>query len=767
MVEKTTHYRTCPLCEATCGLEITMLGHEVKRIRGDRADVFSKGFICPKGSTLKQLHDDPDRLRTPMVRRDGQLEPATWAEAWAAIADGLGTVRETHGNNAVGIYLGNPTAHTVAGALFVRPLIQALGTKNVFSASTVDQMPRHVACGYLYGNPGAMPVPDLDRTSYLLMLGANPLESNGSLCTAPDFPGRLAAIRGRGGRVVVVDPRRTATAEVADEHLAIRPGTDAAWLAALAQAIIEHHDAEFGNAEGMVSGLDEVTEALAPFTPDSVAAFCGIDAATTRRIAAELAAAESAAVYGRIGVHTVRHGTLSAWLVDVINIVTGNLDREGGVMFALPVHGRPDVAIEAPVPGRGFATGRWSSRVSQRPEVRGELPTAALAEEIETAGEGQIRALVTTSGNPVRSIQESERIDAAIASLDFMVSIDIYVNETTRHADVILPPPSAIEKAHFDFAFYGLSVRNVVNYSPAVIEPEGPDEWELFAGLATVASGADPTQTSPSVVGDLVVAELASQAVRLSGGPCEGLDPDDLVAEVAMLPYPERIIGLMTRVGPYGLTFDDLAAHPHGIDLGPLQPRLRNALRTASGTVELAAPPLLADLDELAHTVAGHRAPSSSSDELLLVGRRHLRSNNSWMHNVEVLVKGRPRCTLQVHPDDSHRLGLVGGGTARVESAAGSVEATVEVTDVVMPGVVSLPHGWGHDVDGVRLNVARRYAGVNSNALTDATVVDPLSGNGQLNAIPVRVSAVVAGATPQSPDQASISERRISASASG
>jgi anaerobic selenocysteine-containing dehydrogenase len=724
---ETVHIRTCPLCEATCGLELTLRDGSIHRIRGDREDVFSKGFICPKGSTLQHLYEDPDRLRTPLVRRDGELVPATWDEAFAAVAEGLGRVWADGDRNAVAVYLGNPTAHSVAGSLLNPALLRALGTRNVYSASTVDQMPKHVSSGLLFGNPGAIPVPDLDRTDFLLMLGANPHESNGSLCTAPDFPGRLAAIRARGGRVVTVDPRRTKTTAASDEHVVIRPGTDALWLAALVTEVDRAGLVDLGDIAEHVRGLDAVLAALAPFTADSVAARTRVPAETTRRLARELATAPTAAVYGRIGTHTTEFGTLASWLVDVLNVVTGNLDRPGGAMFPHAAFAAPDRAPG----GRGWTLGRWRSRVKDFPEVRGEFPVATLADEIETPGPGQVRALVTVGGNPVRSCPNSTRLDAALGQLDFMVAVDIYLNETTRHADVILPSPSPLAKIQFDLAFYGLSVRNVVNYSPPLHGADHPDEpgldeHTILARLALLAMGmpdADPDQVIWSMVDD--------RAGKL------GLEPGAVRAARPERTPIEALIDVMVRTGPYpGVDLDALQANPHGIDLGPLQPRIPAMLRTASAMVELDAEPLVADVARL---VADLDRPD---DGLLLVGRRHLRSNNSWMHNLRVLVKGATRCTLQVHPDDAGTLGLTSGGRARVTSAAGEVIAQVEVTDGIAPGTVSLPHGWGHDVDGTRQSVAAATVGVNSNELTDDLVIDPLSGNARLNAIPVTLAAV-------------------------
>ncbi|KLR59954.1 anaerobic dehydrogenase, typically selenocysteine-containing [Actinobacteria bacterium IMCC26207] len=728
-----THIRTCPLCEATCGLEITLKDGEITRIRGDREDVFSKGFICPKGSTLKQLHADPDRVRTPLIKRNGEFVPATWDEAFEAVAEGFGKIWEAGDRNAIAVYLGNPTAHSMAGAMFAPPLIKAIKTNNLFSASTVDQMPKHVSSGFLFGGPNAIPVPDLDRTDYLLMLGANPLESNGSICTAPDFPGRLEAIRSRGGKVLTVDPRRTKTADASDEYMPIRPGTDALWLAALVTEINTAGLVDPGRLSPMLDGLNETLQILSPFTADSVAAHTRIRPEDTRRIARELGEAPTAAVYGRIGTHTTEYGTLASWLVEVLNIVTGNLDSAGGAMFPEPAYGAPTKGRTPS--GRGFLTGRWTSRVSEHPEVRGEFPVAALAEEIDTPGPGQVRGLLTSGGNPVRSCPNSERLDAAFAQLEFMVSIDIYINETTRHADVILPSPSALAKPHFDFAFYGLSVRNIANYSPPLHDADdatepGMDEHEIFARLTLIASGLG-AQADPEMMYSMML-----QTVAERGGL--NAEEEQTAATAANYTGVEAILDLMLRTGPYeDLNLAALLAAPHGIDLGPLKPRLPEMLRTASGHIEMANPSITADVPRLVLLL-----DSVPDDRLLLVGRRHLRSNNSWMHNISVLVKGKQRCTLQLNPVDASELGILDGQDASLQSETGQVVALVEITDEVAIGTVSLPHGWGHDAPGTVGSVAAATPGVNSNLLTGDQFIDPLSGNARLNAIPVTVAAI-------------------------
>ena len=747
--------RTCPLCEAGCGLEITVRDETVARIRGDMNDVFSKGYICPKGSTLKQLHEDPDRLRQPMVKRNGTHVAVTWDEAWAEVDRGLSAVIATHGRESIGTYLGNPGAHNLSAMTFNRVLLTAIGSRQRFSASSVDQVPKQVSAGFMFGTAVSVPVPDLDRTDMLLMLGANPYASNGSLATAPDWPGRLEAIRARGGRIIVVDPRRSRTAESADEWLPIRPGTDALLLAAMVQAVFAAGRADIGaHLAGHVNGMEEVKVALAQFTPEAVERVVGIDAATIRRIALELCAAERAAVYGRIGTTTVSFGTTASWLVDVLNTVTGNLDIVGGAMCPLPVAASPTTRGKKGI-GKGFKTGRGKTRVRGFPEALGEYPAALMAEEITTPGNGQIRAMVVVGGNPVLSTPNSNQLDAALDSLDFMVSVDIYLNETSRHADVILPAPSHLYRSHYDLALLNFGLRSVANYSPPVFDlPAGtPDEWEILAKLAAVAQGLG-ADADPATVDEVTIRSLIESTVRDETCVIAGRNADDIYdalsgSDNGSLRGPDRMLDLFLRIGPFGdgfgvrpdgVTLKKLKQHPHGLDFGALIPRVPEVLRTPSGKIELAPPELLGDVPRLAASLNG------DPDAMLLVGRRHLRSNNSWMHNIRVLVKGKPRCTLQIHPDDAARLGVTEGAPVRVTSRVGSVVAPAEITDAIRPRVVSLPHGWGHDVQGTKQSVAHEHAGVNSNVLTDHEAIDPLSGNAVLNAIPVSVAATVATA---------------------
>jgi anaerobic selenocysteine-containing dehydrogenase len=748
-------YRTCPLCEATCGLEIALSDDgAVKRVRGDAHDVFSHGFLCPKGVSLKELHDDPDRLRTPLHRdADGELAPCTWDEAFAAIDAGLSGVVERGGRDAVAVYIGNPGAHSMSVPLYGRVLLKALGNRNVFSASTVDQYPKQLASGLMFGGGLTVAVPDLDHTEWLLILGANPLASNGSLMTAPDVRGRLKGIQARDGRIVVVDPRRTRTAQVADEHVPIRPGTDALLLMAMVHTLFDEDLVRPGPLERLIAGIDDVRELAAPFAPERVAAPTGIPAATVRRLARELAAAERGVVYGRIGTTTQAFGTTASWLVDVLNTLTGNLDRPGGAMFAQPAIGAAN-ARGAAGSGRGLRHGRWSSRVRGLGEIFGELPVACLAEEIETPGEGRVRALITLAGNPVVSTPNAGRLDAALGDLDFMVSIDLYVTETTRHADVVLPAPSPLERSHYDVALYSFAIRNVANYSPAVLPlPDGmEDEWRVLLRLTGIAAGAGP-DADVDAIDELVAMEWLRRETATEGSPVAGREPAELLAELGDRRGPERLLDAMLRTGPYGdgfgsdhapgdLSLAVLEANPHGVDLGPLHPRLPDALRTPSGRVELAPAELVADVPRLRQALE-ERADGT----LVLIGRRDLRSNNSWMHNLPLLVRGPDRCTLQVHPQDAARHGLCDGALARVRSRVGAITLPVEVTEDLMRGVVSIPHGWGHGVDGVGWSVAAGHAGANSNVLSDELAVEPLSGTAILNGIPVEVEAVVPAAT--------------------
>ncbi|MEZ4469969.1 MAG: molybdopterin-dependent oxidoreductase [bacterium] len=733
--------RVCPLCEATCGIEVILDGDRVETIRGDAADTFSRGYLCPKAYGLKGLQEDPDRLRQPLRRTAAGFEPIGWDEAFALVVEGLQRAQAAGGKDAVGVYLGNPVVHNVQTLLYGPALLKALGSRQLYSASSADQLPKMISSALMFGGSLKIPVPDLDRTDFLLVLGADPMVSNGSLMTAPDVKHRLAAIRDRG-TLVVVDPRRSATAQMASEHLRIRPGTDALLLLALCQVVVAE-DLATPAALAHLDGLETARALVADFPPERVAAACGLEAEAIRRLARSFCAAPSAACYGRIGTTCQAFGTLASWAVDLLNILSGNLDRPGGAMFATPAANRG--ANRAPDARRPTRLGRWKSRVAGWPERFGELPVCTLADEILTPGEGRIRAMITVAGNPALSAPGSARMAAAFADLDFYVAIDFYLNETTRHAHVILPPPSPLERGGYDLAFYQLAIRDVARYSaPTLPRPAGqPEEWEILLTLAKALMGMGK---APLAMADaFVLRQLAEREVAEARRRWPELELKAVLARLdADHPGggPDRLLDLLLRLGPYGdgfgggegLSLAALRAAPHGVDLGPLKPQVPDGLGTPGGRIDLAPALIVADLDRLrAHLDA-------PAPDFVLIGRRGLRSNNSWMHNLPALVKGKSPCTLQIHPDDAARIGVAAGGSVRVESDAGAVVAPVEITADLLPGVVSLPHGWGHDDPHARLSVAAAHAGVNVNLVSDPRAVDAVSGNAAFNGLPVRLS---------------------------
>jgi anaerobic selenocysteine-containing dehydrogenase len=734
---ETVAHRICPLCEACCGLELRVRDNKVIGIRGHAEDVFSRGYICPKGASLKDLHEDPDRLRTPLIKRDGRFVEASWEEAFEEIERRLPPIMQAHGNDAVASLIGNPSAHKIGLLMYFSRLSRALGSRNFFSASTLDQMPKQLSCGLMFGNWLSFPVPDIERTDFLLIIGANPIVSNGSLWTVPDYRGKAKAMRARGGRIAVIDPRRTETAAAADEHHFIRPGTDVFLLLGMVHALFDEGLVRLGRIEAHLNGVEAVRAAVQDFTPESMAPRCGIEAETIRALARRLASTERAAVYGRMGTCTQEYGTLCSWLIDVLNALTGHLDQEGGAMFAKApafaanTMGKPGI-------GKGVSTGRRRSRVSGAPEVMGEFPIVCLAEEIETPGDGQVKALITIAGNPVLSAPNGGRLAAALDSLEFMVSVDIYLNETTRHADVILPGLSPLEDLHYDMAFPQFSYRNYARYSEPVLprDPQQPPEWQILLRLAAIAQG----KGAGADVIALDDALFAEDVRRMAGEHA-----DAVIAALAHLSGPERQIDLALRTGPYGdqfgrnpggLSLQKLKAAPQGIDLGPLQPRIPEMLRTPSGKVELAPEMLIEDLSRVRGALAQPVPP------MVIIGRRQVRSCNSWMHNLPILAKGPYRCTALIHPQDAQRLGLRDGGLARIGSEGRIIDATVEFSEEMMPGVISLPHGWGHAMPGTRMTVAAERPGSNLNAVLDEKRRDPLSGNAVLSGVAVEVTAI-------------------------
>lgn len=709
----TSHFRTCTLCEAMCGIVVSTEGATVTGIRGDPDDPFSKGHICPKAVALKDIHDDPDRLRRPMRRVGHEWTEVSWDDALREVASRLAGIQAEHGHDAVATYLGNPTVHSSGAMLFAPDLIRALKTRNRYSATSVDQLPHHVAALLMFGHALLIPIPDLDRTQHLLIFGANPAVSNGSLMSAPGVADRLTAIRKRGGRVVLLDPRRTETAGLVDAHHFVRPGTDALVLLAMLHVIFSEGLVKVDHHDGHLTGVDDLREVVRHFPPSRVAGACGIDAETLRFLARDFAVAPSAVAYGRVGVSMQEYGGLACWLISALNVVTGRLDVPGGAMFTTPAI---DILRADQRTPDGVRFSRWKSRVRGLPEFAGELPVSALAEEIDTPGAGQVRGLLTHAGNPVLSTPNGHRLEKAIAGLEFYVAIDFYLNETTKHAHLILPPTFALERDHYDLVFHTLAVRNTARYSSAVFprDADARHDWEILNELTWRIDGT---------------AKARAKAVGLS------------------LLKPRGMLDVGLRQGPYGsgfapftdgLRIATLEEHPHGLDLGPLQPMLPDRLRTADRCINLAPPLLMADVARLELALLTG-APADGA--LSLIGRRDLRSNNSWMHNSERLVRGKHRCTLLMHPADAAARRLSDGDEVRVSSRVGSVIVPLEVSSGVMAGVVSLPHGWGHGRTGTRIAIANAHPGASINDLTDDQRIDTLTGNAGFSGIPVTVES--------------------------
>lgn len=698
----TLHHRACHLCEAICGLTLEVEQdadgeHHIRSIKGDRDDPFSRGHICPKAVALQDIQSDPDRLRQPMRRTGDRWEAIGWDEAFALAAERLAAIQAQHGQNAVAVYQGNPSVHNYGLMTHSNYFLGLLKTRNRYSATSVDQLPHHLTSHLMYGHGFLIPVPDIDHTDFMLILGGNPLASNGSIMTVPDVEKRLKAIQARGGRLVVIDPRRSETAAIADQHLFIRPGQDAALLLGMLNTLF---------AEGLnrathlpIAGLDEVKQAVLPFNAERMASRCGVPAPAIRELARDFAAADRAVCYGRMGVSTQAFGTLCQWLVQVINLVTGNLDRPGGVLCT-----EPAVDLVSTMSGGHFD--RWQSRVSGLPEYGGELPVSALAEEMLTPGDGQVHALITVAGNPALSTPNGRQLEEGLEGLDFMLSVDLYINETTRYADLILPSTGPLEHDHYDTTFNLFAVRNVTRFNEAVLpKPQGAlHDWEIFIGLAEAFAARTGVALKPT-------------------------QP------------PQQMIDIGLRTGRYGdgsplkLSLQALREHPHGLDLGPLGANLAARLKTADGQVQAAPALLLGDLQRFA------AEPSDDPEQLLLIGRRHVRSNNSWMHNYHRLVKGKPRHQLLMNPHDMQSRGLSDGQRVSIRSRVGAVEVEVLASDEVMPGVVSLPHGWGHARPGVQMGIASATPGASANDLTDERLLDRLSGNAVLNGVPVQVVA--------------------------
>lgn len=689
------HYRNCNLCEAICGIEITHENGKILKIEGDKLDAFSRGHICPKAVALQDIYEDKNRLRKPVRQTANGWQEITWDEAFDTVAEKILDIQNSFGRDSVAIYQGNPSVHNLGTMLNGRELLKALRTKNNYSATSVDQLPHHFASQLMFGHPFMIPIPDIDRTDFFLILGGNPLASNGSLMTSPDVKNRLEAIKKRG-KIVVIDPRKTETATFASEHFLIKPASDAFLLLAIINTLFAENLINLGKLAEFTDGTETLLEVSNEFTPEKSEQTTGIPAVEIRRIAIEFAKAKSAICYGRMGVSVQKFGGLCNWLINAINILTGNFDRQGGAMFTAPAFDLLAATKAEPT------YNRWQSRVRNLPEFIGELPVSVLAEEMLTTGDGQIKALITSCGNPVLSTPNGLQLDKALSNLEFMVSIDFYINETTRHANIILPPASNVESSHYDIIFNSFAVRNVAKYSEPLFAKgeEAKYDWEIFQQLVRRLNGKQGEfKTEP----------------------------------------PEVKLNLALMFGKYNLSIEKLKENPHGIDLGELQPCLPNRLQTKDKRINLAPEVFVKDLERLkdeANFAINNEFP------FLLIGRRHLRDDNSWLHNSERLMKGKNRCTVWINQSDAEALNLDNNELVKVSSRVGTVVLPCEITENIACGVVSIPHGYGHARHGVKLDVAANFAGVSVNDLTDELKIDELTGNAALSGVQVRFDRV-------------------------
>ena len=690
------HHRACNLCEAICGLEIETQGNTVVSIRGDKNDPLSKGYLCPKAFALKDIYEDPDRLRAPMKRVGETWQKISWEQAFAEIGEKFKAVRSQYGNDALGIYHGNPSVHNVGTILNAGTLVRALKTKNAFSATSADQLPHHFVGWLMLGHPFLLPVPDILRTQYMLILGGNPLASNGSMMTAPNVSEHLDNIKKRGGKVVVIDPRKSETAARASEHIFVKPGTDIFFLLGIIHTLFAENLVNLGKLKTFTEGIETLKNVVQNYLPEFVAPITGIEVETIVRIAREFASAESAVCYGRMGVSVQKFGGVCQWLVWAINILTGNFDSVGGAMFTTPAF---DILASAK-PKNIFK--RWHSRVRGLPEFMGELPVSVMAEEMLTEGEVKIRAFITNCGNPVLSTPNGTQLEQGLENLDVMVSIDIYLNETSRHAHYILPPVTGLQVSHYDINFHALSMYNTAKYSPITFEKSDDEryDWEIIQTLAHVISG-DETPLK--------------------------------------LQKPEITIDYMLKSGPHKLSLQQLIDTPGGIDLGFLQPQLPERIIHTDKKIQLAPEILVNDMTRVATEAQRLRANTPTSDAFTLIGRRSLRSNNSWMHNSEKLMKGKNRCTALMNESDAAALGLKNNEIVRVQSRVGVVEIPIEITNDMLRGVISIPHGFGHTRANTNWKIAQNHAGVSANDLTDETIIDELTGNAAFSNVLVRI----------------------------
>ncbi len=731
-----TIYRSCPTCEASCGLvlEVDRPARQVISIKGDPDNHRSRGYVCAKSQAFRYIYEDPERLTKPVKKVAGQWQEIGWEEALEETARRLAEIRDKYGKDAIAMYYGNPNGHNFSTQIYTQLFITMLNTERFFSAGSVDQQPKNLSCELLYGNGWVFPIPDIDHTDFFVCMGGNPMVSQGSLMSAPDIENRLKAIQQRGGQVVVIDPRRTETAEIANQHLFIRPGTDAFLLLAFVQELFATGRVAPGRLADFTDGIEKLESLSAHYTPEAVADMTGVSAARLRQLVTDFCGASAPVLYGRIGLCTQKFGTLSSWLVDVVNILTGRLDATGGSMFPRPATAHNDPAYAPPELGYN----RWQSKARGFPEYMSMLPASLMAEEMELQGEHQVHAMITVAGNPVLSVPNGKRIHAAMKNLDFVVAFDFYINETTSQADIIIPSTTQLEHSNYDFMFTSTCVRNFAQYSPQTFAPEpgALEQWQIIVDVTARMHGMTRADLEGLML-DGLIGQLQANAPQLAH-----LSAEDIKQKTSAHEGPERLLDIMLRSGPYGdkftgegLTLAQLKQAPHGIDLGPLESRLPELLATKNKRINIAPDLITADLARL--RTALEQGPG---DEMLLIGRRHIRDMNSWLHNLNNYARGKNRCTLLINPQDAQRIGLRQEGKARITSRVGAFEAEVTITERIMPGVVSLPHGFGHNYKETQQSVASgKTPGISANDLIDDNEMDVPSGTSVVNGVPVVV----------------------------
>ncbi|MFK7976063.1 MAG: molybdopterin-dependent oxidoreductase [Halioglobus sp.] len=734
-----TLYRSCPTCEASCGLkmEVDTQAREIISIHGDENNQRSNGYVCAKSQAFRYIYEDKERLRKPIRKTADGWQEISWEDALSETASKLAGIRDAFGKDAIAMYYGNPNGHNFSTQIYTQMFITLLNTERFFSAGSVDQQPKNLSCELLFGNGWVFPIPDIDNTDFFVCMGGNPMVSQGSLMSAPDVETKLKTIQSKGGSVVVIDPRRTETANAADQHLFIRPGTDAFFLLAFVNELFATDQVTPGRLAEFTDGIQEMEALSAPYAPEAVASITGVSTEALRQLVHDFCAADAPVLYGRIGLCTQRFGTLASWLVDVINVLRGRLDAKGGAMFPKPATGHTDPAAAPPELGYN----RWQSKARGFPEYMAMLPASLMAEEMELKGEHQVRAMITVAGNPVLSVPNGKRIHAAMDDLDFMVAFDFYLNETTAQADIIIPSTTQLEHSNYDFLFSSTCVRNFAQYSPQVFEPEPEalEQWEIMNEVTARMNGMTRSDLESMMLDGMIDQTLANSE------ELAGLTADDIKAATAHHQGPERLLDIMLRAGPYGdkfkgegLNLDQVKEAPHGIDLGPLEPRLPELLATPGKRINLVPSIITDDLSRLEKAM--HEGPG---DDMLLIGRRHIRDMNSWLHNLNNYARGKNRCTLLINSADAKKLGIVDGGQAKISSRVGAFVAEVNETEDIMPGVVSLPHGFGHTYTGTGQSIAsEQIPGISANDLVDDNEMDMPSGTSIVNGVPVTVSAL-------------------------